>query len=299
MSWRGCATGCGQVPRMSPKQRRPISSRLTSRGSWSGGGIRKGGRNRRRNRPVRRSASRRPDRPAGGSQGRSGLATSQPCIVCMAGGWWTRDGVAITARSRNDNQARAPMATAIATQDRDLPVIGLIGAAHFGSHFFQLVLPPLFPLLKVAFGVSYTELGLLMTLFFASSGLAQTPAGFLVDRIGAAPVLIGGLSLLAGGALLAGLVPSYTVLMPVTVLMGLGNSVFHPSDYAILSPRTTPARMARAFSVHTVGGTLGWAAAPVVVLALASASSWRGGPVATGLAGGAPPRPPVAEREAT
>jgi MFS transporter, FSR family, fosmidomycin resistance protein len=177
------------------------------------------------------------------------------------------------------------MATAIATQDRDLPVISLIGAAHFGSHFFQLVLPPLFPLLKVAFGVGYTELGLLMTLFFAASGLAQTPAGFLVDRIGAAPVLIGGLSLLAGGALLAGLAPSYTLLLPVAVLMGLGNSVFHPSDYAILSRRISPSRMARAFSVHTVGGTLGWAAAPVVVLALASASSWRVALVATGLAG--------------
>src|ERR671933_1322841 len=99
------------------------------------------------------------------------------------------------------------MATAIATQDRDLPVIGLIGTAHFGSHFFQLVLPPLFPLLKAAFGVGYTELGLLMTLFFAASGLCQTPAGFLVDRVGAARVLTGGLALLGGGVGLAGARP--------------------------------------------------------------------------------------------
>jgi FSR family fosmidomycin resistance protein-like MFS transporter len=182
------------------------------------------------------------------------------------------------------------MATATATsgpdpRGGDLPVISLIGAAHFGSHYFHLVLPPLFPALKEALGVSYTELGLLMTLFFAASGLCQTPAGFLVDRIGAARVLVGGLSLLAGGAVLAGLAPGYPHLLPVAVLMGAGNSVFHPADYAILSRRIAPGRIARAYSVHTVGGTLGWALAPIVVLTLASAASWRVALVASGLGG--------------
>jgi MFS transporter, FSR family, fosmidomycin resistance protein len=180
------------------------------------------------------------------------------------------------------------MATAIAAagaEGRDLPVISLVGAAHFGSHYFHLVLPPLFPVLKDALGVSYTELGLLMTMFFATSGLCQTPAGFLVDRIGAARVLIAGVALLAGGAVLAGLAPGYAALLPVAVLMGVGNSVFHPADYAILSRRVSPARMARAYSVHTIGGTLGWALAPVVVLALAASFSWRVALVVSGLGG--------------
>lgn len=167
------------------------------------------------------------------------------------------------------------MTTAIAAPGRDLEVIGLVGLAHLGSHFFHLVLPPLFPFLRDAFAVTYVELGLLVTLFFVSSGLAQTPAGFLVDRVGAARVLAGGLGLLGTGALLAAFAPGYAFLLPAAVLLGLGNSVFHPSDYAILAHHVAPGRMARAFSVHTVGGTVGWAVAPVVMATLGTLAGWR------------------------
>lgn len=167
------------------------------------------------------------------------------------------------------------MTAATAAPGRDLEVIGLVGLAHLGSHFFHLVLPPLFPFLRVAFEASFVELGLLVTVFFVTSGLAQTPAGFLVDRVGAVRVLAGGLALLGLGALLAALAPSYLLLLPAAALLGLGNSVFHPSDYAILGHRVSPERMARAFSVHTVGGTLGWALAPVVMAGIASQAGWR------------------------
>jgi MFS family permease len=177
------------------------------------------------------------------------------------------------------------MATVVPSFRHDARIIGVVGAAHGGSHFFQLVLPPLFPLLKAGFGVSYVELGLLMSVFYATSGLCQTPAGFLVDRIGAARVLAGGLALLALGAVLASLAPSYVMLLPAAVLMGLGNSVFHPADYAILGHHVTPGRMARAFSVHSVGGTLGWAVAPLFVAGLAAASSWRVALLAAGVIG--------------
>ncbi|MFO1039383.1 MAG: MFS transporter [Geminicoccaceae bacterium] len=167
------------------------------------------------------------------------------------------------------------MATALPTFSRDVRVVGLVGVAHGGSHFFQLVLPPLFPLLKVAFGVDYLQLGLVMTVFFATSGLCQTPAGFLVDRVGAARVLAGGLFCLGTGALIASSAPSYIFLLPAAAVLGLGNSVFHPADYSILSHHVDPTRMARAFSVHTIGGTIGWALAPVVMAGLASLYSWR------------------------
>ena len=177
------------------------------------------------------------------------------------------------------------MATALPTLHHDLRIIGLVGVAHGGSHFFHLVLPPLFPLLKLAFGVSYTELGLLISVLFATSGLCQTPAGFLVDRIGAARVLAAGLALLGAGAILASLAPVYLALLPAAMLMGLGNSVFHPADYAILGHHVAPARMARAFSVHTVGGTIGWAIAPVLVAGIAAFASWRIALLVCGLLG--------------
>jgi MFS family permease len=177
------------------------------------------------------------------------------------------------------------MATVAPPLAQDLRIIGVVGIAHGGSHFFHLVLPPLFPLLKAAFGVSYTELGVLMSVFFAASGLLQTPAGFLVDRIGAARVLAAGLLLLGLGGVLASLAPSFALLLPAAVLMGLGNSVFHPADYAILGHHVAPSRMARAFSVHTVGGTIGWAIAPLFVAAVAALTSWRVALLLSGLIG--------------
>lgn len=159
--------------------------------------------------------------------------------------------------------------------ERDVKVIGVVGTAHGGSHFFHLVLPPLFPWLRDAFGVSYTELALVMTVFFAVSGLAQAAVGFVVDRIGAARVLVAGLACLTAGALMVASAPGYWALLPAAALLGLGNSVFHPADYAILNHHITPSRMARAFSVHTIGGTMGWAIAPVLMASSAALVSWR------------------------
>ena len=146
---------------------------------------------------------------------------------------------------------------------RDIKVISLVGLAHGLSHFYQLVLAPLFPLLKVAFGVSFTELGLMMTIFYVVSGLCQTPAGFLVDHWGAKRVLTFGLFLEAGAVLLMGFATSFPMLVALAAVAGFGNSVFHPADYAILSASVDRRRMGRAYSIHTFTGNLGWAAAPL------------------------------------
>lgn len=168
---------------------------------------------------------------------------------------------------------------------RDARVIGLVGLAHGMSHLFQLVLPPLFPLLREEFGVSWTVLGALVGTFYAASGLTQFAAGFYVDRLGARPVLLTGLALLAGGTLLASLVPGIGWLFPVAALMGVGNGVFHPADFAILNANVAPQRLGHAYSTHGIGGTLGYALAPVASFGLASIVGWRGALVIVGVAG--------------
>ena len=77
----------------------------------------------------------------------------------------------------------------------DLRIMGLVGAAHGASHFLHLVLPPLFPILKEELEVSFSALALLTTCFYGVSGIAQTLAGFLIDRFGAQNILLGGLTL--------------------------------------------------------------------------------------------------------
>src|SRR4030095_9526789 len=165
--------------------------------------------------------------------------------------------------------------SAEASLRRDVRIIGLVGSAHFFSHFFQLVLPPLFPILKVELGVPYFALGLVMGVFFAASGIGQTVSGFLVDRWGAARVLLAGMALLAGAMAAIGLTHSYGALLGVAMLAGLGNSVFHPADYSIFNASVNARRLGRAYSVHGICGNLGWTVAPAVVVGLTGLYGWR------------------------
>ena len=174
---------------------------------------------------------------------------------------------------------------ASAPLSRDLKVIGLVGSAHVVSHFFQLALPPLFPILKDDLGVSYAALGLLSTVFFIASAVTQPAMGFLVDRIGARPVLIIGITLLGLSYLMMGLLPTYPAFIVLAAIGGVGNSVFHPADYSILTASVSERRLGRAYSVHTVGGNVGWTLAPIVMIALATVIGWQGALISIGIAG--------------
>jgi MFS family permease len=167
----------------------------------------------------------------------------------------------------------------------DARVMGLVGVAHFCSHFFQLALPPLFPLIRDELGVSYAGLGLVVTTFYIASGLMQPVSGFVVDRFGAGRVLVAGLGLLATAIALAGLAPGLASLAALAILAGMGNAVFHPADYAIMNASVSPQRVGRAYSVHAIGGTLGYAAAPVAMVAFASIWGWRGALIVAGTGG--------------
>lgn len=159
---------------------------------------------------------------------------------------------------------------------QDLTTISLIGVAHGTSHFFHMLLPPLFPAFIRDFGLSYSELGLLVTSFFVISGIGQALAGFVVDRIGARPVLFAALGCFAVAAAAASVAQGFWTLMLAACLAGLGNCPFHPADFTVLNKRVSQPRLGHAFSVHGISGNLGWAAAPVFLIGVQTASgSWR------------------------
>src|SRR5258707_5539766 len=157
----------------------------------------------------------------------------------------------------------------------DFSVISLVALAHGISHFFQIIVAPLFPLIKEELGVSYAALGFSMALFYTLSALFQPVAGFVVDRVGARGVLLGGVGLLAAGTFVAGISESYLLLVLGMAMAGIGNSVFHPSDFSILNARVSAARLGYAYSAHGVAGSLGYAAAPIFSGGLGALYGWH------------------------
>ena len=164
-------------------------------------------------------------------------------------------------------------------------VVGLVSTAHFMSHFYLLLLPPLFPILVDVYDVGFTELGFAFAAMSLIGGLTQAPVGFLVDRYGARGLLIAAIGLEGIAFALIGVFPFYGAMIALLVVAGLANSVYHPADYSILNASVNPVRMGRAFSIHTTAGFLGDALAPVTIVFLLTLTDWQTALVICGVAG--------------
>jgi MFS family permease len=158
---------------------------------------------------------------------------------------------------------------------QDAGIIGLVGLAHASSHFSHLILPLMFPVFMKEFGFTFSELGFLMSMFFVVSGVGQACAGFVVDRLGARPLLFMAMAIFVLTCVCASMVTGYAGLLLVGALAGLGNATFHPVDFTILNQRVSAPRLGYAFSAHGLTGNLGWAAAPVFMAGLSAAFGWR------------------------
>ena len=166
-------------------------------------------------------------------------------------------------------------AAATATRRGSARAVTVVSTAHFASHFYMLLLPPLFPLLREVYGVGYTELGFAISVFSIVTACTQAPVGFAVDRFGARRILVAGLLLEAAAFALIGLIPAYGAFLALMAVAGLANSVYHPADYSLLNASVDPRRMGRAFSFHTAAGMLGNAVAPVTMVFLMTLTDWR------------------------
>jgi MFS family permease len=164
-------------------------------------------------------------------------------------------------------------------------VVGAVSAAHFMSHYYIIALAPLMPFVRDEYQVTYTEIGLAFAVFNIVTAVFQTPAGFLVDRLGARALLILGLAIGAATFVTAGLVDSFWVMIAMFAIAGMGNTVYHPADYALLSQHVPSDRIGQAFSLHTFAGMLGSAVAPASLLVMQNSWGWRGAFIGTGLLG--------------
>ena len=169
------------------------------------------------------------------------------------------------------------MTTAIprSLEPRERIAIWLIGSGHLVSHFYHMVLPMMFPFIVSDLGVSVTEIAFSMTLYFVSTAIVQVPIGLLVDKVGARVILIAGMVLMGCAMVIAGLLPNYLVILSAAFIAGIGNAVFHPADFSILSASVRRSHHGKAFASHTFGGSIGYAAAPMVMVPLGTIFGWQ------------------------
>lgn len=158
---------------------------------------------------------------------------------------------------------------------RDARVNLLISTGHFLSHFYQLCLPPLFLVWQQQFEVSFADIGLVVVLMIGTAAVLQTPIGFLVDRYGARPFLIGGALLMSLAIVAMAFAIAFWQVLALSLISGIGNAVFHPCDYAILAGSIRRERRGRSFALHSFSGNVGFALAPPTVAALLSVMNWR------------------------
>jgi MFS family permease len=163
-----------------------------------------------------------------------------------------------------------------ATRASETKLVASVCLAHLVSHYYIVLLAPLFVFIRADYDVSYTELALALTVFNLVSTVLQTPAGFFVDRTDARLNLVAGLTLGAGAVAVAGLVNSFWVFIAMFGVMGLANTVFHPANYSLLSTQVASERLTKAFSYHTCAGMAGSAIAPVTLLFMQDYVGWRG-----------------------
>ena len=157
-------------------------------------------------------------------------------------------------------------------------------ATHVWSDLFFALYAPLLPLIKNDLDLSFTEVGVLRSLYAAASTVLQVPVGFLAERVGEFWLLVGGNVWVALGLIAMSLAPSFAALLGATLLGGLGGGTQHPLASGIVSRAYDTKSRATAVGTVNFAGDLGKMAAPAVALIVALAYGWRETMLFTGIA---------------
>jgi FSR family fosmidomycin resistance protein-like MFS transporter len=154
-------------------------------------------------------------------------------------------------------------------------ILTLISGGHALANFYVLCMPALIPFFKIDFGVSYTMLGLILTVRAVATGLLQIPVGFLVDRLGGKKLLIVGLFIQSASFGLLAIIPNFWWALPLMVLFGAGIATMRPCNYTILNASIDPSWIGRAFGINMFTAHTGRVIAPPLIVTIAVIWDWR------------------------
>ena len=162
-----------------------------------------------------------------------------------------------------------------AAAPRSFKDVWLISAGHGLTHWYPATFYILLPLIGKELGLSYTEIGLIMTVQHLAGAISNVPGGILVDAIGKMGYLMATSLFWVGFPYaLMSLTHSFWMLLVCVTLVGIGNNIWHPAAIPTLAHRYSE-RKGLVLSFHGMGGNLGEALAPFVIGALLAWFSWR------------------------
>lgn len=163
----------------------------------------------------------------------------------------------------------------VGASPRPFREVWLITAGHALTHWYPATFYLLLPIIGNEFGLSFSQIGLIMTCQYIAGAVANVPGGILVDTVGRKGLLLAASLFWVGFPyLVMGFISSYWMLLGCVMMVGVGNSLWHPTAIPALANRF-PGRKAFVLSLHGMGGNVGDAIAPLVVGALLAVFTWR------------------------
>jgi MFS family permease len=161
------------------------------------------------------------------------------------------------------------------TAQRSFSEVWVVSIGHALTHWYPATFYLLLPLIGAELGLSYSQIGSILTCQFAAGAISNVPGGIFVDTVGRKGLLMA-VSLFWVGFpyLVMGFSHAYWMMLACATLVGIGNNLWHPTAIPWLADRF-PERRGLVMSFHSMGGNVGDAVAPLAVGALLAVLSWR------------------------
>jgi FSR family fosmidomycin resistance protein-like MFS transporter len=163
------------------------------------------------------------------------------------------------------------------TPTRPIPFreVWLISAGHMMTHWYPSTFYLLLPAIGASLGLSFAQIGSILTVQYAAGAISNIPGGMVVDAVGRKGLLMAiALSWIGLPYLVMGLTHSYLMMLVCAAFVGIGNNLWHPTAIPLLA-QSFPQRRGLVVSIHAMGGNLGDALAPLVVGPMLAFLNWR------------------------
>jgi FSR family fosmidomycin resistance protein-like MFS transporter len=161
-----------------------------------------------------------------------------------------------------DDVAPSVLARAAAAGPAYVVLVG-ISFSHFLNDTMQSLIASVYPILKDAYALNFTQIGMITLAFQFTASLLQPVVGHVTDKKAQPFSLAVGMGSTFVGLLLLSIATSYPAILIAAALVGLGSAVFHPES-ARIARLASGGRYGFAQSVFQLGGSFGTSMGPLL-----------------------------------